>query len=687
MLRALIIVAALAGCSDSDGDGPLLSASRLALAERQTARVHVDVSRVDDFDYVAPDGIVITKLEDVSGPAFDVTPSCGAAASMDADVVIEVRDRKTTRKAALVVAVDDDATDACAIDIAMWLEPCSGSSCAVPCGSRVDAPLLALGRKESARLCVNADALDPSRPLADEQLAIEPATQGFRIIDSHTAIIEGADWLVGPYRATFTATAGALPIVHTRPLDIGAPGDIGIELAASTFDQLPAEFLRITMPITVHRFPTVDDACEIVAGAAMGDASLCPAGNYRLYANGVMYLPCEPVACGASAHAPFSLSYVPQIDASATVVIPLSATAGQNSGMRDAVFDGIESRAENLSSTLAPDTVMALACADADDDGALEVVVGSGTATVVYSLVGWRDPLVARIEAPRPDRIFSIDGPRVLGISSAGIGGASLWELGGSVDGWSWQSKWTNPALMVDAVPIRRTSLALPGHLVGLDSNVLSFITIDGQPLGTVTPADLTAGAYAIGVVDVGGDGDDLVIVGFDPADPFFERQKIWVYQLDWSQAGTTKAPTLTTYATTIVTGMPTATHSIASRRVPNGDDDLIVSFSGGTFASAVAEYALGPGSLSLLIQFGSVRSVASASDGSVLYGQEGGARSSIWTTFGVQRAAIDPIVELAPQLEYGRLITACTGASSFVVQTADHELRAAHLGIVPDTP
>jgi hypothetical protein len=65
-------LAILIACGDSSVDNGFLSASRIALTERDTARIHVAVASIDDFVVDAPAGVTVSPVLDGSGPAFDL---------------------------------------------------------------------------------------------------------------------------------------------------------------------------------------------------------------------------------------------------------------------------------------------------------------------------------------------------------------------------------------------------------------------------------------------------------------------------------------------------------------------------------------------------------------------------------------------------------------------------------------
>ena len=78
--------------------------------------------------------------------------------------------------------------------------------------------------------------LDRARPLDQVTLSITPTATGFGTasdtFESETLYVEtdGSEWLVGPFEVALEARAGGTFVAARRPLDIGLPGDIGIEI-------------------------------------------------------------------------------------------------------------------------------------------------------------------------------------------------------------------------------------------------------------------------------------------------------------------------------------------------------------------------------------------------------------------------------------------------------------------------
>jgi hypothetical protein len=449
------------------------------------------------------------------------------------------------------------------------------------------------------------------------------------------------------------------------------------------------------VPITVHRFLDAIDECAIEV-AMPGGCTRPAITNIKLYdatTQGVDA--CVQLACSGSPHATFTLAYVPAINTPSTYTIPIKVTLPAIDVPQVDIRFAATSRADDLLGCGAGPP--RLACADVDGDGALDVVTEGSQGSCIYSVTDWRASLPWTSNAPVPGRILTEARRDVLAI---GVSPPALLQLGrfGLTNAWTWTTIWASPPnedLPADAVLIRSSASGPPDYLVGTrPGGVLRFVSrATGRLLGDVSTG-LATDAYAIGVIDVAGGGQDIVLVATMGLAP--QGQQIYVFRLDWSTP-VDKPPAATQYALGMVMQMPNvpvSQVSITARPRLGYDDDVVVSFYEGPFAAGAAEFTVGLGSLSPLAAMGSVRSIAAASDGSVLYGHESGARRSWIDTMNnneVVRDVIDPVLDLQPDASYGTAIAPCFDKTAtlvgFVVQTGSGSFRISQLGIVPQTP
>jgi hypothetical protein len=687
-VRCWLPLLALVACDTPELDTGLLSASRISLEERQTTRIHVAVATIDDFTFDAPQGITIVPLTDGVGAAFDVTATCDAAHGSDADLVVGVHERGG-RDASLVIAVTDDASEACAATVSMWIEPCDlDASCDVPCtpGSVPPATAFALAKAQSARVCVTAEALDSARPLAKELLSIEPATSGFvqgtTMGATRSIIVRGADWLVGPYQIRYEARAGAIATSAIAQLDLGATSDVGIEVVGSAGFAAVQEFARTTIPITVHRYPGSTPTCTLRV-ESMGTASVCFGTNAKLYAaDGTSVDRCVSMPCGDEPHASFTLAYVPQIGSAAVETLPLEVNTGAALTNANVVLDVI-SRAEDMSCPGAD----RLACADVDGDGTLEVIASGPANTCLFSLPAWRQQ-AQTVPARYTSRFLAVPQaspktPEILAIDGAGdVEHLVRTQL--VVDSWQWMSRVTGKAVPQDAIAIRSGTSGPPNFLVGTipgSPATARFVPLSGLSTGGDVPLGRD-GNVAVGALTTISGTQRLGIVSLEGA--VASTPALSLLDIDW----TTSPPKAGTLTTSVQTGLPAGfRYAVAGRSTLGGDDILVNSYEG-AFASGVSELTSYPPVVTRT--YGAVRSIAAMPDGSVLLGAAGGAQQTEPGPIVTYRA-IDPVPQTVPDSSYGDVIVPCLAAdgssAGFVVRTSADQFRAAQFGIVPQVP
>jgi hypothetical protein len=112
-LRLLIAISVLAACGTNGGTSDLLSSSRLALRELETASVHVDTS--GDFDVSVPANDPasepLLRITKTANSSFTIQPSCDA--SHGPDVTYELVVTADGREQPLEVDVANDPTINC----------------------------------------------------------------------------------------------------------------------------------------------------------------------------------------------------------------------------------------------------------------------------------------------------------------------------------------------------------------------------------------------------------------------------------------------------------------------------------------------------------------------------------------------------------------------------------------------
>ncbi|HEY4058930.1 MAG TPA: hypothetical protein VGM39_20085 [Kofleriaceae bacterium] len=721
-MKRLLLLALVAGCTDS-ATGDLLSSSRISITELATPTI-IQVDAPDDHDVSwSPhtlDGTAVTDLDiERDGSDLGFMAGCTTAHGSNTTLLVDVTDEtaRPRRTQTLVVDVANNGSDACLADVKVWID-CQGDTCgdAPPCSvekNRADAIILT--RNTNARVCVRAKAVDETTTvIGDVKLSVmlgvpagtetlqplqttaqKDAFEQHDVEGGRALEITGHDWLVGPFAFTATTHVGSLDLVRTLEMDIGDKADVGIEL---TGPLSTIEFVRSQWDVVVHHFPETM-MCMLAMKADAGFVAKLSNGTDSVDPVQAP-LPCE------ATHTHYTLGVVPTIDAALKLHAEL--LAGNPATPAQATISvGVQSAAENLGicsggnqKATAADGV----CADIDNDGTVEILqVSAGTSggclvevkgAAASGNFDWRAGVPASFAMPTGFAdVFSLatSPPQIWAVDMAG----QLYQLTKSnfltPGTFSWAMRFPGLTMGPKVVPYGPANSPPTALASLLDDNSIQFQDLGaGHETWRKKVPISVASAVAIGASRLA-TGPGIVVVS--SASTMATSYSVGVYPAPDLNPLSSMQGTFVAKATGVAPQMPTdADVQIAGRGT--GQQDLVMNFFSGEFASAVTELQINAAGTGLVLanngQYGGVNSLASTPEGDVLLGLQLGAKLSTDISPNQKYTLWDPLPPANPSSTYGRAITPCldgTGTTIGFAERTESAARALKAGISAQLP